>query len=229
MRLSRFIIVVTLLIIASPICRAQTNGHKEDRQAAAAAFEEGQNAQQRGDHSAAVRYYSNAINAAPSLYQPYYQRATALIALARDKEAEVDLRKVITMEPNFARAYRALGQVLLDRDAVADAKLALARALELDPKITGVRLLYASALIKTKEPQKALEHLRAAVPRARADRGGGAARGQRSREHHAQRTVPAAVHCTTTRRSVHANPLSSAPKAMPCWAACCLAHSFPFR
>src|SRR2546423_12015146 len=95
MRLSRFIIVVTLLIIASPICRAQTNGHNENRQAAAA-FEAGQNAQQRGDHSAAVRYYSNAINAAPSLYQPYYQRATALMALARDKEAEVDLRKVIT-------------------------------------------------------------------------------------------------------------------------------------
>lgn len=168
MRLSRFIIVVTLLIIASPISRAQTNGHNENRQAAAAAFEEGQNAQQRGDHSAAVRYYSNAINAAPSLYQPYYQRATALIALARDKEAEVDLRKVITMEPNFARAYRALGQVLLDRDAIADAKLALARALELDPKITGVRLLYASALIKTKEPQKALEHLRAAIDQGEA-------------------------------------------------------------
>jgi len=163
MRHSRFIIILTLLIIAAPTCGAQTNGLNEDRQAAAAAFEEGQNAQQRGDHSAAVRYYSNAINAAPSLYQPYYQRATALIALARDKEAEADLRKVIAMEPNFARAYRALGQVLLDRDATQEAKVALGRALDLDGKITGVRLLYASALIKTNEPQKAIEQLRAAI------------------------------------------------------------------
>ena len=29
--------------------------------------------------------------------------------------------------------------------------------------------------------------------------------------------------------SHEANPLSSARKAMPCWAACCLAHSFPLR
>src|ERR1043165_1539106 len=151
MPLSGFINVVTLLGPAAAICRAPTNGHNEDQRAAAAAFEEGQNAQQRGDHSAAVRYYSNAITAAPSLYQPYYQRATALIALARDKEAEADLRKVIALEPKFARAYRALGQVLLDRDATEEAKRELAHAIELDPKITGVRLLYASALIKTNE------------------------------------------------------------------------------
>src|SRR5256714_9201692 len=163
MRLSRFIVIFILLAIAAPLCRAQTGGNNEDRRAAAAAFDEGQNAQQRGDHAAAVRYYSNAINAAPSLYQPYYQRATALMALNREKEAEADLRKVIALEPNFARAYRALGQVLLDRDATADAKLALSHALELEPKITGVRLLYASALIKTNEPQKAIEHLRAAI------------------------------------------------------------------
>src|SRR5436853_34678 len=117
MRRLRFITLLTLIAISSPICRAQSNGHSDDRQAAAAAFEEGQNAQQRGDHSAAVRYYTNAINAAPSLFQPYYQRATAFIAMGRDKEAEADLRKVIAMQPDFARAYRALGQVLLDRDA----------------------------------------------------------------------------------------------------------------
>src|ERR1051325_1928298 len=142
MRRLRFLILLTLIGIGSPIGWAQGNGHGDDRQAAAAAFEEGQNAQQRGDHSAAVRYYTNAINAAPSLFQPYYQRATALMAMGRDKEAEADLRKVIVMEPGFARAYRALGQLLLDRDATGEAKAALARALELDPKIGGVRLLY---------------------------------------------------------------------------------------
>src|ERR1044071_7124037 len=88
MRRSPLLIVITFLMMVSPICRAQSNGPREDQQTAAAAFEEGQNAQQRGDHAAAVRYYTNAINAAPSLYQPYYQRATALIAMGRDKEAE---------------------------------------------------------------------------------------------------------------------------------------------
>src|ERR1700754_1218934 len=92
MRLSGFIIILTLLIIALPVCRAQSGGQTNDSKAAAAAFEEGQNAQQRGDHLGAVRYYNNALPAAPSLYQAYYQRATALMALARDKEAEADLR-----------------------------------------------------------------------------------------------------------------------------------------
>ena len=163
MRHPRFIILITLIVMGSPVCQAQGKGYSDDRQAAAAAFEEGQNAQQRGDHLAAVRYYTNAINAAPSLFQPYYQRATAFIAMGRDKEAEADLRKVIAMEPGFARAYRALGQVLLDRDATAEAKSALARAIELDPKISGARLLYASALIKTDEPGKAIEPLREAI------------------------------------------------------------------
>jgi protein O-GlcNAc transferase len=163
MRCSYFITLIALLLIALPVCARQAGSQKEDSQAAAAAFEQGQNAQQRGDLSAAVRYYTNAINAAPSLYQPYYQRATALMAQGHDKEAEADLRKVVALKPDFARAYRGLGQVLLDRDATDEAKAVLARALELDPKITGVRLLYGSALIKTNEPQKALEPLRAAV------------------------------------------------------------------
>src|SRR5262249_44225312 len=123
MRRPPLFIIVMLFMIAAPVYRAQTaGGSREDSQAAAAAFEEGQKAQQRGDHAAAVRYYSNAIMASPSLYQAYYQRATALMALARDKEAEADLRKVIELEPKFARAYRGLGQVLLDRDATEEAK-----------------------------------------------------------------------------------------------------------
>src|ERR1700759_2330550 len=108
MRRSYFITFIALLMMASPICRAQTGSQKEDSQAAAAAFEQGQTAQQRGDMSAAVRYYTTAINAAPSLYQPYYQRATALMAQGHDKEAEADIRKTIALKPDFARAYRAL-------------------------------------------------------------------------------------------------------------------------
>src|SRR5262249_11606237 len=155
----RCAVLFPFFLMLLPVSWAQSAGPVEDRQAAAAAFEEGQNAQQKGDLAAAISHYSKAIAAAPSLFQPYYQRATALISLLRDKQAEPDLRKVIAREPGYARAYRALGQVLLDRDAVEEAKSALAHALDLDQKITGVHMLYASALIKTNEPQKAIEHL----------------------------------------------------------------------
>jgi tetratricopeptide (TPR) repeat protein len=133
------------------------------KQSAAAAFEEGQNAQQRGDLNSAVRSYSNAIKSDPSLFQAYYQRATALVALSRDAEAETDLRKTIELRPDFARAHRALGQILLDRGMTEEAKRELSRAIELEPKLSGVRMFYASALIKSGDAAGAIEQLRAAI------------------------------------------------------------------
>lgn len=156
---------IILLLFTSRVGLAQgTRATAPDsKQTAAAAFDEGQNAQQRGDLYSAVRLYTTAITAEPKLFQAYYQRATALIALKREADAEADLKKTIELEPGFARAHRALGQIWLDRGKTDDAKRALAQAVELDPKLTGVRLYYASALIKSGEPQRAIEHLQYAI------------------------------------------------------------------
>ncbi|HSB12581.1 MAG TPA: tetratricopeptide repeat protein [Blastocatellia bacterium] len=155
-----------VILLAAPQAElAQSNRATivDTKQAAVTAFEEGQNAQQRGDLHSAVRLYTNAVSFDPSLYQAYYQRATALAALGRDKEAEADLKKVNELEPKFARAHRALGQILLDRGQTDDAKRELARAIELEPKLPGVRVYYASALLKSGEPDRAIEHLKTAV------------------------------------------------------------------
>jgi len=165
MRLSSPLISIAFLLFISPYALAQSprSSSVDAKQSAAAAFEQGQNAQQRGELDSAVRFYTSAITSDPTLYQAHYQRATALITLGRDKEAEADLKKVIEAKPDFARAHRALGQILLDRGSTEDAKREFARAIELDPKLTGVRLYHASALIKSGENQKALENLRTAI------------------------------------------------------------------
>src|SRR5262252_3208198 len=137
--------------------RASSDGTKLS---AAAAFEEGQNAQQRGDMNSAIRFYTTAIAADASLYQAYYQRGTALLNQGRESDALADFTKVIELEPKFARAHRGLGQVFLDRGQIEEAKKELALAIELEPKLTGVRIYYASALLRTGEPQRAIEHLR---------------------------------------------------------------------
>ncbi|HKP84634.1 MAG TPA: tetratricopeptide repeat protein [Blastocatellia bacterium] len=157
------ITLIAFMLFASPYAPAQSARGQADTKSAAAAFEEGQNAQQRGDLNSAVRLYTSALASDPALYQAYYQRATALIALGRDKEAEPDLKKVIELKPDFARAHRALGNILLDRGMTDEAKRELGRAIELDPKLTGVRIFYASALIKSGENQKAIETLRQAI------------------------------------------------------------------
>ena len=140
--------------------RASKDGTKLS---AAAAFEEGQNAQQRGDMNSAIRFYTTAIAADASLYQAYYQRGTALLSQNRESDALADFTKVVELEPKFARAHRGLGQIFLDRGQIEEAKKELALAIELEPRLTGVRIYYASALLRTGEPQRAIEHLRFAI------------------------------------------------------------------
>ena len=157
---SIFILVLTCQVVSGQSTRSTTDG---GRHSAAAAFEEGQNAQQRGDLNAAVRFYTTAISADASLYQAYYQRATAYIGLGRAAEALTDFKKVTELEPGFARAHRGLGQIFLDRGQIEEAQRELGRAIELDPKLTGVRIYYASVLLRSGQPERAIEHLRFAI------------------------------------------------------------------
>src|SRR5438128_6793202 len=164
MRLFGFFAPLILLLWSSASAAQSNNTISTDpKQSAAAAFEEGQNAQQRGDLISAVRLYTKAIAADQSLFQAYYQRATALLGLGREGEAEADLKKVVELEPTFARGHRAFGQILLDQGRTEDAKRELARAIEVDPKLTGVRIYYASALLKSGQPEAAIEHLHIAI------------------------------------------------------------------
>src|ERR1044072_9118053 len=116
MRLSSIITLIACLLFSSLNAAGQSvrAGAVDGKRSAAAEFEEGQNAQQRGEMNSAVRLYTSAINSDPALYQAYYHRATALISLNRVSEAEADLKKVIEMKPDFARAHRLLGQIRVD-------------------------------------------------------------------------------------------------------------------
>jgi|GEM_PF-1602368 len=165
MRLLTLVASVILLLLPSRGAFSQsTHPHSADgKQDSVAAFDEGQKAQERGDFNSAVKFYTTAIAADPTVFQPYYQRATALMRLGQEADAEADLKKVIQIEPSFARAHRALGQMALDRGRTEDAKGELARAIELDPKLTGVRVYFASALLRSGEPARAIEHLRFAI------------------------------------------------------------------
>jgi tetratricopeptide (TPR) repeat protein len=165
MRFFALVVALILLLLPSRVASAQSSraAITDNKRSAAAAFDEGQSAQKRGDLNSAVKLYTAAIASDPSLFQAYYQRATALLGLGRESEAEADLKKVTEIEPNFARAHRALGQMWLDRGQTEDAKRELARAIESEPKLTGVRINYASALLKLGTPQPAIEHLRLAI------------------------------------------------------------------
>jgi len=157
---SMVLIVLPSRVLLAQSSRAVSSNHQRT---AAEAFDEGQNAQQHGDLNGAVKLYTAAVSSDPTLFQAFYQRATALLALGRETDAEVDLKKVTELEPGFSRAHRALGQIWLDRGQTEAAARELARAIELDPKLTGVRIYYGSALLKLGKPDPAIEQLRAAI------------------------------------------------------------------
>ncbi|HET9531734.1 MAG TPA: tetratricopeptide repeat protein [Blastocatellia bacterium] len=160
--------IIILLSVNTLAAKQAGRSGPVSQQSAASAFEDGQNAQERGDLQSAIRFYTTAINIDPSLFQAYYQRGVALAALGRAADAEKDFRKVIELQSGFARAHRGLGQVLLDQGKTEEAERELARAVELDPKLSGVRLYLASALIKSNQPARAAEHLRAAIDQGEA-------------------------------------------------------------
>lgn len=160
-----FLASVVLVALPSRVLFVQSSRaiSSNPQRSAAEAFDEGQNAQQRGDLNGAVKLYTAAVSSDPSLFQAYYQRATALLALGREGEAEADLKKATELEPKFARAHRALGQMWLDRGQTEAAARELSQAVELEPKLTGVRIYYASALLKLGKPEPAIENLRIAI------------------------------------------------------------------
>jgi len=92
MRLPALVASVILIVYPSTAALAQSARatSSDGKHSAVAAFDQGQAAQQRGDLNSAVRFYSAAITADPSLYQAFYQRATALLGLGREPEAESD-------------------------------------------------------------------------------------------------------------------------------------------
>lgn len=163
MRLFITLVFICLVYIFSTSAQTRRAPASNSPQSAAQAFEEGQSAQERRDFNGAVRLYTNALNAEPTLFQAYYQRATSYLALGKEPEAEADLKKVLELKPDFARAHRAIGQIFLDTGKTVEAMHSFAKALDFDANLTGVRIFYASALIKNNEPAKAIVQLQMAI------------------------------------------------------------------
>src|SRR5262249_53785554 len=161
-RLLPAVLLVGLLLFVCALAHPQSRPSGQQRDAASA-FEDGQNAQEHGDLTNAVKFYTEAISANGKLYQAYYHRGTAFMSLHRAQAEEAALNSVIAQVTWCTPAKRALGLLMLNRDRVEEAKAKVARAIELEPQMRGVRICYASALIKSGQPAEALEHLRVAI------------------------------------------------------------------
>src|SRR5689334_3374741 len=77
-------------------------------------FNAGQDAHQHGDLNAAIKLYSQAVEADGNIYQIHYQLGLALVSLKRPKEAIKSFENVVRLKPDFAKGLNALGETQLE-------------------------------------------------------------------------------------------------------------------
>lgn len=90
-------------------------------------------------------------------------RARANIAAGNFTDAEALLRQSLTIDPNFACAYNALGVALQNQNRLQEARASFEQARKLTPAWALPQLQIAQLLVNANEPKKALPYLEEAA------------------------------------------------------------------
>ena len=99
----------------------------------------------------------------PSLPEAHYFLGIAARAAADYGQAETELRKSLSLEPNNVNAMAQLGFVLLERDRMAEAETALRRAIAINDKHFYANYDLGRLLVKSRRYEEALPVLQHAV------------------------------------------------------------------
>ena len=94
-------------------------------------------AQQDGDRALAA--FTRVTQMLPNFAEGWNKRATTLYLLGRFAESQVDIAKVLVLEPRHFGALSGLGLCALQQDRLDLAAEAFRKALEVDPAMPGVR------------------------------------------------------------------------------------------
>jgi tetratricopeptide (TPR) repeat protein len=119
------------LMLSFQVVRAQADDDNDPGKL----FEKGQDAHAKSDYRHAIELYDAALKLKPEFPEAEFQRAVALLATNRSKEAIEGFTRAVTLRPDWAQAYSVFGsQLSLTTAADAEAERILRRALELNGK-----------------------------------------------------------------------------------------------
>jgi Flp pilus assembly protein TadD len=119
-------------------------------------LESGESAAAAGHLDRAIRLFGDSPDAA----HPYYLRAKIHTDRNEIEKAEADLKRAVSLRPDFSEAWSDLGkarEVLQDDDG---ALAAFRRSVELDPKDAIAQYRLGAAYLRRDEPHQAVVHLR---------------------------------------------------------------------
>ena len=87
----------------------------------------------KGNITEATKYYQSCIKQGYKDFRVFSNYGLILIGLGKLKEAELSLRKAITLKPNFAGAHLNLGNILKALGKFEEAELSIRKAIALKP------------------------------------------------------------------------------------------------
>lgn len=152
-------IVFTLLLTASFVSVNFAQEEDDKSAEAVAAFNKGQDAHEKGDLAAAIKFYDEAIKLAPEFPEVEFQRGNALLALGNPTEAEKAFRRAIELREDWTLPMVILGGLLVDKGIYAEAEKTLNKAIELDEQNFPAYVALTELRLKTKAAPDVLKEL----------------------------------------------------------------------
>src|SRR5256885_310104 len=129
-------------------------------------FEKGSERLQKQDFAGSLAHFKEATNAYPDYYEAFYQAGLANMELRRWTDAEQDFQRAINLTGGgHAEAEFALGAVLCQRQAYADAERALRRGLDVDSNSWKGYVFMGEALFGQNRLDEAEKNAREAILR----------------------------------------------------------------
>lgn len=154
----RFLLFVCLVVVtfASAPAFAQDEANEGDP---VALFNKGQDAHEKGDLAAALKFYDEALKILPEFPEAEYQRGSAFIEMGKPVEAEKAFRRALEIRDDWTLAMAQLGALLVKRNQFAEAERLLTKAVELDEQNFPALDALTELRVKTKAAPEILKQL----------------------------------------------------------------------
>lgn len=104
----------------------------EETEEAIAAFNQGQEAHEKGDLLGAIKLYDKALGIVPEFAEAELQRGNAYFTLGKIDDAEKSFRHAAGLREDWSLALASLGSVLIRKNQFAEAEKVLVKSIELD-------------------------------------------------------------------------------------------------
>ncbi len=153
------ILFLAILTFGALAITAQEDDDEDKSGEAVALFNQGQDAHEKGDLAAALKFYEDALKIIPEFPEAEYQRGNAFLSLKKYDEAEKSFRHALELREDWTLPMAQLGSLLVNKNKFDEAEKLLVKAAADDEQ----NFLAYSALtelrLKTKASPEVLREL----------------------------------------------------------------------